>query len=270
MSVSVRSWPLIAVAATLLGQTSVARADGCTERFVVDRPAVTFNHATVSPACAIFEGGAQIDHQGHSQTFTFPLLFRVGVARRLELRATTDTVRMHQRGAEDTGLSEDDTVVEAPSAGLGFKIMGVEAQGRVPGMGVMATVTSVTNNRFVDEIGAQTLALFDWSFVDPLTLSLSPGLALTPAPDPASTRRSTFLLPAALTWTLPGGADWVSLYGEAYGFVDLRRDALWTQSVGGGVAFRVRHWAQLDAGVAGEVTGNEHPISIFAGASVAF
>lgn len=268
MSSAVRKLPLVTLAVAT--QASVAAADTCSDRFVPDRPAATFNHATVSPACAIFEGGLRLDHQSHTQTYRFPLIFRVGVAEGLELRAITDTVRYRDRGAEDSPTGEADSDVQAPSAGLGAKVMAVEAKGRMPGVGVMITVTSVTNNDFVDELGGETLVLFDWSFADSLVLSLNPGLSLSPAPDPASTRRGTFLLPAVLTWTLPGGADFVSLYAEGEGFVDLRREAVWTQSVGGGLAFLVTDWAQLDTGVAGVVTGDEHPLTLHAGASVVF
>src|SRR5690606_1746850 len=164
MSFDVRRVPPLLAASGLIFGTSAATAEECNDRFYTDRPGTTDSHATVSPACALVEGGAQSVHEGHSDTNSIPLLLRIGLHRTLVLRAFTDTVRIANRAAEDTGLPEDDTQVEAPSAGLGVKLMAVEARGQLPGLGLVVEVSSITSSDFVDAISARTALLFDWPF----------------------------------------------------------------------------------------------------------
>lgn len=259
-----------ALAALIVAHGSSAAADECTERFVPDRPGAVDNHATVSPGCGLFEGGVDVGRENSSETISFPLLFRVGLHRVLELRASTDTVRILRRDSDDTGLPDDTTEVEAPAAGIGLKIMAVEARDNLPGLGLLVFGGSVTNSRFVDELTAKSALLFDWPFVDSLQLSLNPGIHLLARPSPADSRLAAFSLPAYFGWTLPAPVDWMTLFVDGTGAVAFRDGSSWEQSVGGGLAFLVTEGFQLDAFVSGVATGDVHPITVGAGASAGF
>jgi hypothetical protein len=265
----------MAAIAILAGGTSAA-ADECTERFVPDRPSLTNTHATVSPGCGLFEGGVLVERISHSETISFPLIFRVGVASWLELRAGTDVVRIARIDADDapqgprTPAAEDHTDFAAPSAHLGFKLMAVEAKGRRPGLGMVVDVASQTNASFVDELSVGTFGLFDWEFVESLTFSLNAGIGQRPAPDPASTRRAAFVGAVVLNYELPDPVGWLSLFVDAGGTVELREEAPRLQLVGGGFAFKVADAMQLATQVRGAVTGDPRPITVSADVSVGF
>ena len=252
--------------ALLLGsllRPRVALADDCAETFASDRPAANNGHGVIGAGCADVEAGLQTDLTDAGGDLAFPTLLRVGLTQRFELRASTDLVRLSfPKGA--------DVAASAPTALVGMKLTAVAAEKDRPGLGLLVMVGSVLNRSIGDQLTAQSALLFDWTFVPKLTLSLNGGLSLQPAPDDGARRRGRFDQVAVLTQGLPDLADFISLYVDAFGGVDLENGATFHENLGAGAAFLVAPQLQVDAYVFAELTGDIHPLSLGAGASFGF
>jgi len=234
--------------------TRTTAADpSCADRFYPDRPGATNSHATVGFGCVHLDSSVLVVREPGATSVSLPHLFRMGLAHVLELRVGYDFVGL-------TAFDDDTPTEVGPSALLlEAKIMGVEADGRAPGLGVTAGAVVPGDGASSRTVSPSTALLFDWSFVDAWALSLNGILSGPPADD--GTQRTVRLgYGAVVSFSPPVEGGWLGVYVDAAGGA-LVEAGDYEQSVGAGVAFLVQPNLQLDASFSVTVTGDDHPVS---------
>ncbi len=252
-----RTRRLAAATATVLACASAASPaaaqEACEDRFFPDRPGATNSHATVGFGCAHLDSSLLVTRGPEATTFSLPHLVRVGFAHVAELRLGYDFFSI-------TDYDADVATEVAPSGVLvEVKLMGAQADGRVPGVGATAGVSVPGDAASSHTVSPSTALLFDWSFVDAWGLALN--LVLTGPPSPGPERRSVRMgYGAVLSYAPPVPDGWLSVYVDGAGGAVVEGGGF-EQSVGAGAAFLLQPNFHLDLSFAVTVTGDDHPVS---------
>lgn len=254
-----RLW-MMALALSAATWSHQAEAQDCSKSFYPERPGATNGHWSQQQGCAQLESGALVTRSPDATALAFPTLFRFGVGAGFELRATTDLVSVD--------IPDDDSAgAGAPRTGFEVKFMGLRAENRVPGVGVLLQVNSVTNGDFVDELQVASSGLMDWQLFDGFWWAVNLGLSTTNGGAADPMRQGVFGASTVLWYDF---ASFMSGYVNGAGSTPLR-DRAWSQVVGGGLAFYPGiDRFQLDVSADVEVTGEAHPVVVGAGVAVGF
>lgn len=255
-----RRWCTVGLMLGAVVWSREAAAQDCSKSFYPERPGATNGHWSQQQGCAQLEAGALITRVPDATFLAFPTLFRFGVGAGFELRATTELVAVDIPDDDSAGAS-------APRTGLEVKFMGLRAEGRVPGVGVLLQVNSVTNGNFVDELQVASSGLMDWQLLDGFWWAVNLGLSTTNGGADDPMRQGVFGASTVLWYDV---TSFMSGYVNGAGSTPLR-DRAWSQFVGGGLAFYPGiDRFQLDVSADVEVTGDAHPVVIGAGVAVGF
>jgi len=252
----------LAMVLVLLSWSTEAGAQDCSKSFFPERPGATNGHWSQQSGCAQLEAGALVTRSPDTTFLAFPTLFRFGLGAGFELRATTDLVSVDISDDGPSGAS-------APRTGVELKFMGLRAEGRVPGVGVLLQLNSVTNGDFVDELQMATSGLMDWQLFEGFWWAVNLGLSTTNGGPPAPHRRGVFRASTVVWYDF---VELMSGYVNGAGSTVLVSDEQsWSQLLGGGLAFYPDvDKLQLDLSADVEVTGDQHPVILGAGVAVGF
>jgi len=250
----------LALALVAMAWSHEAAAQDCSKSFFSERPGATNGHWSQQKGCAMLESGALVTRTPDATFLAFPTLFRFGLGAGFELRANTDLVAVDIPDDDSAGAS-------APRTGLEVKFMGLRAEDRVPGVGVLLQVNSVTNGDFVDELQVATSGLMDWQLFDGFWWAVNVSLATANGGAVEPMRQGVFGASTVVWYDFVG---FMSGYVNYAGSTRLRERS-WNQIVGGGLAFYPGvERLQLDVSADVEVTGDEHPVVVGAGVAVGF
>jgi len=253
----VRRWTALGSATFLTLAGGDALADDCDNRFVPDRPGATNAHTTVGAGCLHLASGVDVTRGPGTTNLTFPSIARIGIATPFELRLAHNIVDLQLP-------DEGDSDVTAAPLGVEVKWMALQADGRIPGMGAMASLFAPTNSDFVDQVTPMLTWLFDWSFVERFGWSVNLIGSVPPFPVEDVPRAVRLDYATVLSSSIPVPGDWLSVYVDSAGG-GLIRDGDWQQKVGAGAAFLALDNLQLDASFDVVVTGPDHPVRTGAG-----
>jgi hypothetical protein len=245
----------VAVAVLLAGSPTLAEDRGaeprCGEAIVPDRPGATNGYAAVKPGCFQLETSTEISSGADASLQSFPTALRLGVAEHLEVRLESPVLDLAyapggasaQASRSDVALGVKYTLAEPDGGarpGLGFTLVGV-----LPGAA-----------QTVSQVSPRLDVLADWQLPAGWGLSVNAGVEYASAF--TSARSVNIPLAAVLGFTVPGTEERLGLFIDSAAAYAPSEGA-WSQSVGGGLAFRVAPTIQLDLSGSANVTGGESP-----------
>jgi hypothetical protein len=265
----------IGIAAVLIGAAPAMSApdDSRPEppEMVTDRPDATESAVVVPRGYYQFELGwthSEYEDEGIKDVVdSFPeLLVRIGLSRRVELRAGFDGYEWEEVGSSGTEIESREGITDT---NLGVKVGLFEEKGALPQMAVLATLNFPTGAEEFTE--SRVLPELRMAFSNTLTERLSLGYNVGAFWFKEERADGTETTSSSAIWSVSLGVgitEWLSGYVEALGNPVLSALGSTSSAVDGGLTYLVRPNIQLDLAGGTGISGDAP--DWFAGLGVSF